>query len=300
MRVAQTTPSVTECRLIPVDRWDDAFAMAKPFTFRRRALVFLASAFGISWCAWGVLIVLSQSHAAAYGQWPFMTLYVLGGLGPTIAAYVAVWLTRTDAPLREFNRRVLRWRVLPAWYAVAIGLPIALAFGAIGIALSLGLATWSQLAIRPWYLFPALFAMTIIGGGLEEFGWRGIAQDAWGRAWGQARAAWLIGPIWAVWHLPLFFLPGVSQYHGAFGPFLLGVMGNALLLGWLYSRTRSILLCVFMHAASNAIVMLGVVAPSGQGMSWIGPCLALAVGWLLFLADGRRGPPVIPPTRETA
>jgi len=274
--------------------------MAQSTAFHRRALVFLAFAFGITWCAWGVLIVLSQSRATAYGEWPFMTLYVLGGLGPTIAAYIAVCLTRTAAPLSEFNQRVLRWRVPSVWYAVAIGLPMALAFSAVGMALTLGLAAWSQLAIKPWYVFPALFAMTIIGGGLEEFGWRGITQDAWGRALGPARAAWLIGPIWAVWHLPLFFLPGVSQYHGSFGPFLLGVMGNALLFGWLYSRTRSILLCVFMHAASNAIVMLGVVVPSGPGTSWISPCLALAVGCLLFLADGRRGSPVLPPTHETA
>ncbi|HET6555380.1 MAG TPA: type II CAAX endopeptidase family protein [Dyella sp.] len=267
--------------------------MAELILFRRRALVFLALAFGITWCAWGVLIVLAQNHAAAYGEWPFMSLYVLGGLGPTIAAYIAVYLTRSEAPLREFNQRVVRWRVRPVWYVAAIGLPIALAFVAVGIAVALHPAASSQLAIKPWYLLPLLFAMTIIGGGLEELGWRGIAQEAWGPTLGQARAALVIGPIWAAWHLPLFFLPGVSQYHGNFALFLLGVMGNALLFGWLYSRTRSILLCVFMHAASNAIVMLGVVVPSGHGMSLIGPCLVLAVGGLLFLSHGKHAVPVM-------
>ncbi|WP_130620268.1 CPBP family intramembrane glutamic endopeptidase [Dyella amyloliquefaciens] len=267
--------------------------MAELVHLRRRAKVFLAFAFGISWCAWGTLILLAQAQATAYGEWPFMTLYALGGLGPTIAAYVSVCLTRREAPLREFNQRVLRWRVRPVWYVVAIGLPIALAFVAVGIAVALHLAVSSQLAIKPWYVFPLLFAMTIIGGGLEEFGWRGVTQDAWGPILGQARAALMIGPIWAIWHLPLFFLPGVSQYHGQFGPFLVGVVGNALLFGWLYSRTRSILLCVFMHAATNAIVMLGVVVPAEHGMSLISPCVVLAVGALLFLSFGKRGSPAI-------
>lgn len=237
--------------------------------------------------------MLAQAHATAYGEWPFMTLYVLGGLGPTIAAYAAVYLTRAQGPLREFNQRVLRWRVRPVWYARAIGLPIALAFVAVGIAVALRPDVSSHIAIKPWYLFPLLLAMTIIGGGLEEFGWRGISQEAWGPALGQARAALLIGPIWALWHLPLFFLPGVSQYHGHFALFLVGVMGNALLFGWLYSHTRSILLCVLMHAATNAIIMLGVIVPSGHGLSLISPCLGLAVGGLLFLSHGRHGAPAV-------
>jgi membrane protease YdiL (CAAX protease family) len=261
--------------------------MTEPVLTHRRALVFLAFAFGITWCAWGIAVMLTQVHATAYGEWPFMTLYLIGGLGPTIAAYAAVYLTRAQSPLREFNQRVLRWSVRPVWYLVAIGLPIALAFVAIGIAVALRPAVSSQIAIRPWYLFPLLFAMTIVGGGLEEFGWRGITQEDWGPVLGQARAALVVGPIWALWHLPLFFLPGVSQYHGNFPLFLVGIMGNALLFGWLYSHTRSILLCVFMHAASNAIVMLGVVVPSGHGLSLISPCLGLAVGGLLFLSNGK-------------
>ncbi|WP_158543498.1 CPBP family intramembrane glutamic endopeptidase [Dyella solisilvae] len=253
----------------------------------RRALLYLVTAFAITWVAWWSLVALSQAGLTRYGQWPFMSLYVIGGLGPTIAAYVAVCLTRSSDVLREFNRRVLNWRVGPPWYLFALGLPIILGFVALGVAVALRPSVMEAIAIRPWYVFPLLLAMTIIGGGLEEFGWRGILQEEWGPVIGPARAALLIGPIWAVWHLPLFWMPGVSQYHGQFAPFLLGVMGNALLFGWLYSGTRSILLCVLMHAATNAVTMLGVAVPTGVGLSLIGPGVSLAVGALLFLARGR-------------
>jgi len=254
----------------------------------RRTLIYLACAFGITWIAWGTLAVLAQAQVTAYGQWPFMSLYVLGGLGPTIAAYLAVWRTREQAPLREFNQRLLRWRVHPVWYLVALGLPIVLGFFAVGLAVALKPALGAAVSFRAWYLFPVFFLMTIIGGGLEELGWRGITQEEWGQSLGAARAALMIGPIWAIWHLPLFFLPGVAQYHAGFALFLVGIMGNALLFGWLYSHTRSILLCVFMHAASNAVTMMGVAIPSGMGMSLVGPCLSLCVGALLFLSSGKR------------
>jgi membrane protease YdiL (CAAX protease family) len=262
--------------------------MTEHFPASRRALIFLGVTFAITWLAWGVLVALAQAQITSYGRWPFMSLYVLGGLGPTIAAYVAVWCTRDESLLREFNQRVLRWRARPVWYLVALGLPVALGLFAIALAVALKPALASAVSIRSWYLFPLYLSMTIIGGGLEELGWRGITQEEWGRAIGATRAALLIGPIWAVWHLPLFFLPGVAQYHAGFAQFLLGVMGNALLLGWLYTRTRSIFLCVLMHAASNAAVMMGVSIPSGMGMSVVGPCLVLCVGALLFLSTGKR------------
>jgi membrane protease YdiL (CAAX protease family) len=277
-----------ERRLVPAIVQGDVIAMTTAFPSSRRALIFLVAAFAMTWIAWGALVALAQAQVTSYGQWPYMTLYVLGGLGPTIAAYIAVCFTRSRAPLREFHRRLFRWRVQPMWYVLAIGLPIMLAFVAIGIAVALRPALAAEVTIKPWYMFPELFAMTIIGGGLEELGWRGITQEEWGQAIGHGRAALLIGPIWALWHLPLFFLPGVTQYHAHFSLFLVGIMGNSLLFGWLYSRRRSILLCVFIHAATNATIMLGVVVPSGQGLSLIGPCLTIAVGALLFLSSGKR------------
>ncbi len=262
--------------------------MQATFSISRRARIFLVTAFALTWVAWGSLILLARMRVTSYGQWPYMTLYVLGGLGPTIAAYVAVCRTPEQAPLREFHQRLLRWRVPFAWYPVAIGLPIALAFVAVGTAAALRPSLLAAVSIKPWYLFLSLFPMMMVGGGLEELGWRGVAQEEWGRSVGHGRAALLIGPIWAVWHLPLFFLPGVAQYGGNFALFLLGVMGNALILGWLYSRTRNILLCIFFHASWNTMMTLGVAIPHGHGVSLVGPCLSLGVGTLLFLAAGQK------------
>ena len=220
-----------------------------------------------------------------YGQSSFMALYVLGGLGPTIATYIAVVSTSAQTSLREFHRRLFRWRVAGWWYVIAIGLPVSLAIVSTVIATQLSPGLSAALSVRPWYMFPPLFAVMIVGGGLEELGWRGVAQPELTRSIGPAKAALWVGLVWAIWHLPLFFLPGVSQYSGNFPTFSLGVIGIALMLGWLYSRTDSILICIFFHAASNAITAFGFAMPYTKGwVPLVGPCLNLSMGAILLLA----------------
>ena len=64
-----------------------------------------------------------------------------------------------------------------------------------------GVPRW-VLAI-PYFLF-----IGILGGGQEEFGWRGYAQQPLQKRFGVLRASLLIGFIWGMFHLPLWFIPG--------------------------------------------------------------------------------------------
>ena len=76
--------------------------------------------------------------------------------------------------------------------------------------------------------------------GLEELGWRGVAQPEMELGLGHSAAAVLVGVIWAVWYLPLFVLPGVGQYGASFAVFVVSVVGGALVLVWPHARTGSI------------------------------------------------------------
>ena len=249
----------------------------------RRLAIFLAASFTLTWSAWGALVWLTHAGFLVYGQVAFMVLFIIGGLGPTIAAYVSVLATPVQAPLAEYNRRLLRWRVAGGWYAVALGLPAGLAIAAVAIGTLLRPELSGAISLRPWYMFVPLFGMMIVGGGLEELGWRGVAQEEIQRVTGPAKAALIVGLIWAVWHLPLFFLPGVSQSGANFPLFAIGVIGHALLLGWLYRRTASILLCILFHAAANAVAALGLTIPDQSGwLALTGPCLYLVLGLCLL------------------
>ena len=85
----------------------------------------------------------------------------------------------------------------------------------------------------------------------EEIGWRGFAFRLAARL-GPARASLLLGIVWAIWHLPLFFVPGIDNYGQSFAIFALQVTAISVPMAWLYARTSgSLLLVMLMHGASN-------------------------------------------------
>jgi membrane protease YdiL (CAAX protease family) len=252
----------------------------------RRLTIFLAVSFLITWTCWEILVQLARARTTVYGHLPFMVLYMLGGLGPTIAAYVAVLATRAQSPLREFHTRLFRWRVAWWWFVTALALPVAIAMATIGVAILVDPDFLGGLSVQPWYmLFPLLLVM-IAGGGLEELGWRGVAQPEMERCLCRPAAAVLVGLIWSLWHLPLFVLPGVGQYGTSFPVFAIGLLGGALILAWVYSHTESILLCILFHASWNAVAALGLTIPSDRRpLALLDACLRVVIG-ILLLAVG--------------
>jgi hypothetical protein len=176
-----------------------------------------------------------------------------------LAAIVSAWLSGGWPMVRGLFRRITRWRVAPAWYALAIGLPLlgTLAIDAAGIVA--GQATLSTvvgaiganaLIVPLVVLLPAL---------LEEFAWRGHGVDVMLRRGSSAAVAALVIalPFLAV-HLPLY-LPG-QLYDGLpLWPAIPTTLGYAVLLTWVYVGSgRSSLLAGISHAALNGFVPLTV------------------------------------------
>jgi len=249
----------------------------------RKLWIYLAATWLISWTSWWVLVLLVRQAAWRSPSLPFVTLYALGGLGPTIAAYIAVLNT---ASLTEFNAHLFRWRLGIGWYLAGFGLPVLTSL------LALAMSHFESIAavlsnLSMWYRFAEFFPVMVLGGGLEELGWRGVALPELQRRFVPFRAAVIVGIVWAVWHVPLFFLPGVSQYGAHFLPFALQTMGLALVLGWLYNHTGSILLCIILHAASNSAA---IAIPNGKAtFVSAGAALWIVAGVLLFVVAPARG-----------
>jgi membrane protease YdiL (CAAX protease family) len=110
---------------------------------------------------------------------------------------------------------------------------------------------------QEWYLMPVFFLITIIGGPLgEEFGWRGFALPNLQRKWGAMVASIIIGIVWALWHLPLFFQP--ESLHAQIGlellpVYVVGEIVLAIIITWVYNKTGSSLLVggIILHNADN-------------------------------------------------
>jgi membrane protease YdiL (CAAX protease family) len=187
---------------------------------------FVALAYALSWTLW-VLAALGG------GTVPFL----LGALGPMAAA--AVVTRRTGGSLRAWIAPVWRWRVPLRWWAYALGLP-ALLYAVVSLVLQLlgEPVDWSLGVGRlPDYAATFLFVL-VLGGALEEPGWRGFGLPLLQQSHTPLVATLLLGLAWGFWHVPVygpagFVVPTVLAFFYTF----------------LWNRTRSLALCLLLHAS---------------------------------------------------
>ena len=64
--------------------------------------------------------------------------------------------------------------------------------------------------------------MVFAGGGQEEIGWRGYIMPRLENRFGLVYGSIILGIIWAVWHIPLWFMRGTNQIYMNFFAFMLG------------------------------------------------------------------------------
>mgnify|MGYP001339100878 CR=1 FL=1 len=110
-----------------------------------------------------------------------------------------------------------------------------------------------ELLSQPWLVIPLFFiSLFALGAIQEEFGWRGYALDLMQSKWNALLSSLMIGFIWAIWHLPLFFIEGTMQSKIPFSIFLISTLGISVIYTWLYNNTkRSILIVLLFHAMHN-------------------------------------------------
>lgn len=114
----------------------------------------------------------------------------------------------------------------------------------------------------------------------EEFGWRGFALPKLLEFRSPLAATLVLGAIHVLWHVPLFFIPGMTQRQISFPAFAVGVLSLAVFDTWLYLRTRAnLLLAILLHLMSN--YCYGLLGPRAYPFLMIGEATA-AIGIILF------------------
>jgi membrane protease YdiL (CAAX protease family) len=140
-----------------------------------------------------------------------------------------------------------------SWYLPTLFLPPVLVWIALGIAVLAGLSTTADQF--PIMALPIVFAIYFIMGIGEEVGWMGYAFEPMQEQWGAAKAALLLGIVWALWHVPIwFFLIGDPALIVAQA---LSLVAIRLLLVWLFDNTgNSVFIAILFHAIYNVAISL--------------------------------------------
>jgi uncharacterized protein len=208
---------------------------------------FFILAYLISWFFWLPLIFVGEDPGIF-----FMLLWVLGGFGPFVAAIIT---SKLAGVFKDFTKLLFMWRVSFKWYLVALGLPVLIAVVAYGVFLMAGGTPPAALETPPLYLYPLLLLFVmILGGGLEEPGWRGFALPMLLKRHNPFLASMLIGIGWAFWHLPLFFAPLSSQFNLPFEWYFLNTLAFSIMFTWLFLKSnRSTVTAIVLHGGINAV-----------------------------------------------
>lgn len=225
----------------------------------KNLLIFLVLTFIWTWAFYAPIAAGGHNPY----EMPWTILLIFGGMGPSVIGVSMVLLTLDKESRRNFWRRCFSFRRISGlWWAVIFLLfPVIYGLSILtDMAMGGSLPEMTQLRsliANPVTIPLAAFISFMSGPWSEEFGWRGYALDPILTPFGLLAGSIILGLLWGVWHLPLFFMS--ATWHGQIGfgltgfwMFMLRSVGLALLMTWVYLNTdRSILSGMFMHFTSN-------------------------------------------------
>lgn len=207
--------------------------------------MFFLLVYAITWPCF-ILVATSISASTILGK----VLLFLGTFSPAI---VAIFLTSREGStaVSALLGRIFHWRVGFRWYLFAAGYMAVIKL-IVALLHRVITGAWPRFGQEAWYiLIIAMIFSTPVQAG-EEIGWRGYALPRLTERMGLPAASILLGVIWALWHLPLFFVHGADTYHQPFFLYTVQVTAISVAMAWLYARTGgSLLLTMLLHAAVN-------------------------------------------------
>ncbi len=270
----------------------------------RSIIIYLTVAFGMAWAFWGLTWLISK-HALDLPLLPFL---FIGSFGPFVAAAVT---TLSEGGFRRMWRFFARgfdprmgWGVFLVSFFL---MPLMAVVVEVAHAHLKGTAPHFTMTLADFpmsYLF-----LFVLGGTLaEEYGWTLLSEKL--EAVMPLKASTLVlGSIWALWHLPLFYIitKGAIQGYTPFHVFFVATVGMRFLFAWAYHRGNyNILSNMLFHTASNLAYSLAAIAPdpgdltTGRlwmfaGLTWV----SAVVLWVVAPPRPKGPPPEALPSKAT-
>ena len=254
---------------------------------------------------------------------PLLTFFVLtyvlswwpvpfGGFipaGPLVAALIVIPITQGLSGLKELGSRIIRWRVRWYWYALAIGLPLAVHLLTVVLNVGLGAPVPSLAQFSPFSGLIVVFAVRLInpldGPIGEEPGWRGFALPALQAQRSPFLATLILAVLVTLWHLPLWVVPQFGAGAGDILGDILGTLGVTFWYTWLFNHTGGSVLMTIVAHSTEGTIQTGAFWEAGSaaarmsllyGVVW----LAVAIGLVIFDRRLWGGPAPAPATVQPA
>jgi uncharacterized protein len=245
----------------------------------RLAVVFVVLLFATTW-SWSYL---ARPLFVSGDMGRFLLGLLPGVWAPTIVAVIIVlWTGGATGLRREFTERLSYRSGSARWLTLAGSVPIVVA----AVAMLIARAAGDDAPFVSSGSLPSTVGIQVITGASgEELGWRGYLLPRLGKRLGAVLAAVVMSTLWALWHLPAFFTPGMPHQVIPMVSFLLFVAFFGSFLALLFNESgASVLPTMLAHLSLNLTVAVGGIDFSSAVFWWT---MAALYGVVAVIAIGR-------------
>jgi uncharacterized protein len=251
---------------------------------------FFLITFLLTWIPWFIAAYFSYQKGGAEYQLFFM----LSGLAaPTVSALIMLSGLKNKELRKDFWDRLRLNKIKTTFYPALFLLVPLTVFLATGISLLLGqsvdqFAFSSQFRVMQGHALLSLLLLSLAPI-FEELGWRGYGVDSLRYNFNLFTTSLLFAFLWALWHLPLFFMKGY-YHHGLFDTnivyvinFFVSILPVTIVMNWIYYKNgRSIIAAIVFHFMLNIFSELFQTAEFTKCITTV---LLLAFSVMLLVKD---------------
>lgn len=239
-------------------------------------ILYIAITMALTWLLQFMpLIIGLDIENTSISSFDFASLFFdLGGMMPTLIGVIFVLVFYTKDGIKDFLKRCFVPNkecisaILISLVLICTEVFVTQMISRLLGAENLGFEGIKLIAQNPLYFFYFLFWGIISGPFSEEFGWRGFLTDRLFRKDKLLQMSLLIGFVWGIWHLPLYFYPAQIQHDWfMINPilgllFIVSCMSAALVYTTIYVvAKRKIFPIFFLHMFKNIILTGAMIYP---------------------------------------
>ncbi len=236
----------------------------KQYIKRHPVASYFLMAFGIAWV--GSILVAGPKYfrgeSIEASDSGLMAIFMLAA--PILSSIVMTRIVDGKQGLKDLFARMKIWRV-GKWY-----LPL-LIFPFLVLVVSFLLSAILSAEFAPIFVAVGI-PMGLLGGFLEETGWMGFAFPKMRLKYGVIRTSIYLGFLHGIWHTVVWFLTQSSDLGGYWLPyfiaFVLFLVALRIIIVWVYSNTRSLLLAQLMHASSTGF-LVALIPTDIEPVNWV-------------------------------
>lgn len=225
---------------------------------RQPVAAYFILTFAISWLGALAVVAPKLLRGEAIPKFSGILMFPVMLMGPVVSGVLLTRVVDGTSGLRDLFSRMQRIRVAATWYAPLLIPPITI------FLVLLFLDTFVSPAFASGRFFIGA-SFGIVAGFFEEIGWTGFAFPKMTSSGNMLGAGIGLGVLWGCWHIPVIDYLGTATPHGSywlpyFLAFTAAMTAMRVLIGWIYTNTKSVALAQLMHASSTGSLV--VLSPS--------------------------------------